>query len=62
MEDNNFEDLASGARTSLFATLIAFMAENKKWWLTPFIVVFALVGLLLILGATGATPFIYALF
>ncbi len=38
------------------------MAENKMWWLTPILVVFGLLGILLIAGATGAAPFVYALF
>jgi hypothetical protein len=38
------------------------MAENKMWWLTPILVVFGLLGVLLVLGATGAAPFIYTLF
>jgi hypothetical protein len=46
----------------LFADLIGFMSENKKWWLTPILLVLALLGALLVLGATGAAPFIYTLF
>lgn len=38
------------------------MKDNAKWWLIPFLVVFGLLGVLLVLGATGAAPFIYALF
>jgi hypothetical protein len=36
--------------------------ENKKWWLIPIIVVGVVFGLLLVLGSTGAAPFIYTLF
>jgi hypothetical protein len=32
------------------------------WWLTPILVVFGLLGILLVLGVTGAAPFIYTLF
>jgi hypothetical protein len=39
-----------------------FVMENKKWWLIPILVVFALVGLLVMLGSSGAAPFIYTLF
>lgn len=39
-----------------------FLDENKKWWLTPIIVVLLLVGLLVLAAGTGFAPFIYTLF
>ena len=39
-----------------------FLKHNKKWWLTPIILVLLLFGALLILGGTAAAPFIYTLF
>ena len=36
-------------------------ASQKERWLVPIIVVLLLIGALLILGATGVAPFIYAL-
>lgn len=39
-----------------------FLKYNKAWWLTPIIVVLLLVGVLAGLAATGAAPFIYAIF
>jgi hypothetical protein len=44
------------------ADLTQFLVQNRKWWLIPIILVFAVVGLLLILGGTSAAPFIYSLF
>jgi hypothetical protein len=38
------------------------MAHNKKWWLTPVIVLLLLLGVLVVLGTSGAAPFIYTLF
>jgi hypothetical protein len=46
----------------LIAEFVGFMAENKAWWMTPILVVLGLVGVLLVLGATGVMPFIYTLF
>ena len=46
----------------MFSDLISFMSENKKWWLTPIVLVLFLVGLLVVASATGAAPFIYTLF
>ena len=39
-----------------------FLRYNKKWWLTPIILVLALVGLLVLLSGTAAAPFIYTIF
>ena len=39
-----------------------FLRTNKKWWLLPILVVVVLFGLLVLLAATGAAPFIYTLF
>lgn len=58
---DEFLQAASQEERGLVAEFIAFMAENKVWWLTPILVVFGLLGVLLILGATGVAPFIYAL-
>ena len=49
-------------KNKLIAEFFGFMAENKAWWLTPILVVVGLLGVLLVLGATGAAPFIYTLF
>jgi hypothetical protein len=47
---------------SFLRELLLFLAQNKKWYLIPITVVMLLMGLLIILGATGAAPFIYTLF
>jgi hypothetical protein len=39
-----------------------FLRFNKKWWLTPIILVLLLLGVLIMLGGTAAAPFIYTLF
>lgn len=44
------------------AEFLDFLLHNKKWWLTPIILVLLLVGLLAIFAGTGAAPFIYTLF
>jgi hypothetical protein len=42
--------------------LWAFISHNKKWWLTPILLMLLLLGVLIVLGGTGAAPFIYTLF
>jgi hypothetical protein len=39
-----------------------FLRENRKWWLTPIVIVIALLGILIALGGTSAAPFVYTLF
>lgn len=55
-------ELAQKPQTSLVHELFLLVAENKKWWMVPIFVVLGLVGLLALLGSTGAAPFIYTLF
>ncbi|MEM9194774.1 MAG: DUF5989 family protein [Myxococcota bacterium] len=50
------------ARNSLLREFTGFLMENKKWWLLPIVLVFLLLGVLMVLGATGAAPFIYTIF
>lgn len=53
---------ANQSQRGIVGEFVDFLFHNKKWWLTPIVVVLLLVGLLLVLGGTGAAPFIYTLF
>jgi hypothetical protein len=47
----------------LLKDLGGFMAQRKKFWLAPLIVVMLLLGALIVLGQGSAlAPFIYTLF
>ena len=59
---SEFEREAKSRRGGLTSELWGFLKHNKKWWLLPILVVLLLFGLLVILGGTGAAPFIYTLF
>jgi hypothetical protein len=61
-DDQDLEQLASSGKQGFLGELWAMLRENKKWWLTPIIIVLLLVGILIILGGTGAAPFIYTVF
>lgn len=58
----DFMDAAKQPRTGVLRELWAFLASNKRWWLTPIIVSLILLGLLAALGSTAAAPFIYTIF
>ncbi|MBE0566794.1 MAG: hypothetical protein IH621_12585 [Krumholzibacteria bacterium] len=49
-------------RFAVLRELCLYMKRHKAWWLSPIIVVLLLVSVLVILGGTGAAPFIYTLF
>ncbi len=57
-----FEEYAGERQVGVAREFVNFLMHNKKWWLTPIILVLALLGLLVALAGTGAAPFIYALF
>ena len=57
-----FAEQAGKRRQSAMAELVHFLRHNKKWWLTPIVVVLILVGVLAVLGGSGVAPFIYSLF
>lgn len=61
-QPNDFEKAAQGSRSNLVSEFFGFMSENKKWWMFPVIFTMLLVGALVVLGGSGAAPFIYTLF
>lgn len=46
----------------LMRDFCSFLMHNKKWWLIPLLLAFALVGALVMLGGSGLAPFIYSFF
>lgn len=66
MTDNNneqsFLEASQEGSGGLVSEFFGFMRDNAKWWLLPFLIVFGLLGVILILGSTGAAPFIYTMF
>ena len=57
-----FEQAGDDAEISLLREFWLFITENKKWWMIPILLVLGLVGVLVLMGSTGAAPFIYTLF
>jgi hypothetical protein len=58
----SFEEAAGKKQPSLGREILDMLRHNKKWWMIPILVVLLLFGVLLLLGGTGAAPFIYTLF
>jgi hypothetical protein len=56
---SEFEKAASSAEAeSLVSEFWAFLAQNKKWWLLPILIVMLILGGLILLSMTAAAPFI----
>jgi Family of unknown function (DUF5989) len=51
------------SKSRVFGEFLAFLRQEKKYWLIPIVVVFVLFGLLLVFSQSSAVaPFIYTLF
>jgi hypothetical protein len=61
--EQSFAQQAEEAPPGLVAEFVDFLLHNKKWWLTPIVLVLFLLGLFVFIGGSGAAaPFIYSLF
>ena len=58
---DDFRSIAEEQDPGLLAEFWDFLIHNKKWWLTPIVLVLLLMGLLVMLSGTAAAPFIYTL-
>ncbi len=61
-KQNEFLQESQAERDSFLSDYFAFLKRTRKWWMLPVLVVVLLFGLLVVLSATGAAPFIYTLF
>ena len=44
-----------------WSDLFSYARKSKKWWFIPILLVLIIIGILLV-GASGALPFVYTLF
>ena len=58
---DEFAAQADYQQVGIVREFVDFLLHNKKWWLTPIILVLLLVGVLVVLGSSAAAPFIYPL-
>ena len=61
-EEDDFARAAHEKAPGVLREFGDFLLHNKKWWLTPIILVLLLFGLLIVLAGSSAAPFIYTLF
>ena len=58
----SFEQQAQDKQIGILAEFWYFLRHNKKWWITPIVLVLLAFGLLIMLSSSPAAPFIYTLF
>ena len=61
-DELDFASQAAAKQSGFMKEFWLFLRGNKKWWLTPIVVVVIFLGVLVVLGGTAAAPFIYTLF
>lgn len=49
-------------RVSFVVELLAFLREQRKWWLLPIAIALLLFGAFVVLSGSGVGPFIYSFF
>ena len=47
---------------SVLAEFVDFLIHNKKWWLTPIVLVLLILSFFVLMTNTALGPFIYVLF
>jgi hypothetical protein len=58
----SFEESSQMKPPGVFFEFIDFLRHNKKWWLTPIVLVLLTLSIFVALTNTAIGPFIYVLF
>jgi len=58
-QKTDFARQAEEAPMGIVAEFWDFLKNEKKWWLTPIIIVLLVLGVLVFLSGTAVAPFIY---
>ena len=61
-ENLDFARLARNRSPGFLNELWQFVRATGKWWLVPVLTVLLILGVFMILSASGFAPFIYTLF
>jgi hypothetical protein len=60
-DPDDFASQAEEGQPGIIAEFFDFLIHNKRWWLTPIIIILLLFGILIALSGSAAAPFIYTL-
>ena len=59
---SDFETAAQQQSPNVLLEFVDFLLHNKKWWLTPIILVLLVFSVFIALTSSAIAPFIYVLF
>jgi Family of unknown function (DUF5989) len=59
---DEFIERGAMRRPSFLSDYLYFLRTSRKWWMLPLLLLLLAFGGLMILGSSGAAPFIYTLF
>ena len=57
-----FSKIAEDRQPGFLSEFWGFLRQNKKWWLTPILVILFLLIVLVIISQTPLAPFVYPFF
>ena len=60
--EQEISKLASSEDVGIVKEFLEFLRDNKKWWLSPILIVLGILMLFVVLSLSPAAPFIYTLF
>jgi len=60
--DQDFVKQAKSRQPTILAEFLDFLVHNKKWWLTPIVLVLLFLSFFVLMTNTALGPFIYVLF
>jgi hypothetical protein len=58
----SLDDCIGEQKDGFVREFVDFLLHNKKWWLIPILVMVLFLCFLVLVGGSGAAPFIYTLF
>lgn len=61
-EADHFAEIAEEEQPGFVREFWYFLRHNRKWWLTPILIVLALLIVLVVISQTPLAPFIYPFF
>ena len=61
-EGDDFAKHVEGQASGFLGEYWYFLRHTRKFWLAPVIFIILILGVLVVLGSSGAAPFIYTLF
>ncbi len=57
-----FKKESQSRQPSILLEFVDFLIHNKKWWLTPIVLILLFLSLFVVMTNTALGPFIYVLF